>query len=192
MKIRRSEKQRDFASLRNFSLQDSSVPSLQLHISHDCISAIRAFDSALLERQLLVAFLWFALSSLQLPATSLCLWINSPCSTVLLNSSRTCNHPHHGIAPDRNRRAFLGVDLPAFCCQRTLDSDSIGTDDPLRIVLLGPWLSAFGFPASRIQLLASRTWRDLLGSFWQPCLPVQLFLRLAFRLRLFQPQASSL
>jgi len=43
-------------------------------------------------------------------------WLNSPCnsSTVLLNSSRTCNIPHHGVAPDRNQVAIVGVELPAF------------------------------------------------------------------------------
>jgi len=43
-------------------------------------------------------------------------WLNSPCnsSTVLLNSSRTCNNPHHGVEPDRNQVPILGVELPAF------------------------------------------------------------------------------
>ena len=43
-------------------------------------------------------------------------WLNSPCnsSTVLLNSSRTCNIPHHGVAPDRNQVAIVGMELPAF------------------------------------------------------------------------------
>ena len=43
-------------------------------------------------------------------------WLNSPCnsSTVLLNSSRTCNIPHHGVAPDRNQVTIVGMELPAF------------------------------------------------------------------------------
>ena len=41
--------------------------------------------------------------------------VSSPCnSTALLNSSRTCNNPHHGVAPDRNQVTIVGVDLPAF------------------------------------------------------------------------------
>jgi len=43
-------------------------------------------------------------------------WLNSPCnsSTVLLNSSRTCNNPHHGVEPDRNQVPIVGVELPAL------------------------------------------------------------------------------
>jgi hypothetical protein len=43
-------------------------------------------------------------------------WLNSPCnsSTALLNSSRTCNIPHHGVEPDRNQVTIIGVKLPAF------------------------------------------------------------------------------
>ena len=42
--------------------------------------------------------------------------MNSPCnsSTALLNSSRTCNIPHHGVVPDRNQVTIVGVKLPAF------------------------------------------------------------------------------
>ena len=41
--------------------------------------------------------------------------VSSPCnSTALLNSSRTCNNPHHGVMPDRNQVTIVGVDLPAF------------------------------------------------------------------------------
>src|ERR1700758_757022 len=42
--------------------------------------------------------------------------MNSPCnsSTALLNSSRTCNIPHHGVEPDRNQVTIVGVKLPAF------------------------------------------------------------------------------
>jgi len=56
-------------------------------------------------------------------------WINSPCSTVLLNSSRTCNCPRHNPPHPARGSGFaavsadtvrgLAMDLPAFSCQRT-------------------------------------------------------------------------
>jgi hypothetical protein len=87
----------------------------QLPISRDYIAATRAFDSAV----------FGFLSGLQLLAlrnfsphashrSPLWLWFSSPCSTVLLNSSRTCNYPHHDVGLDRNRATIFGVDLPAF------------------------------------------------------------------------------
>jgi hypothetical protein len=39
---------------------------------------------------------------------------------------QTCNNPHHGISPDRNRVEIIGVDLPAFLLSKN------GCPDPVR------------------------------------------------------------
>jgi len=46
-------------------------------------------------------------------------------STVLLNSSRTCNRPHHGFPPDRNPVGIIGVDLPALLLSKSVYPDPV-------------------------------------------------------------------
>jgi hypothetical protein len=46
-------------------------------------------------------------------------------STVLLDSSRTCNRPHHGIPPDRNQAGIIGVNLPAFLLSKSSYLDPV-------------------------------------------------------------------
>jgi hypothetical protein len=38
---------------------------------------------------------------------------------------QTCNNPHHGISPDRNRVEIIGVDLPAFLLSKNLCPDPV-------------------------------------------------------------------
>jgi hypothetical protein len=82
------------------------------------------------------------------------LLVSSPCnSTALLNSSRTCNNPHHGVAPDRNQVTIVGVDLPAFLLSKN-----------------------FSFRVHRNALNASGlVWWDLSNRGCDRCLPAQFF-----------------
>src|SRR5205807_3105986 len=74
-----------------------------------------AFDYAPTERTKSPLFFAPCFSALCSEQRSPGLLVSSPCnSTALLNSSRTCNNPHHGVAPDRNQVTIVGVDLPAF------------------------------------------------------------------------------
>jgi len=59
-------------------------------------------------------------------------------STVLLNSSRTCNRPHHGIPPDRNLVGIIGVDLPALLLSKSVYPDPSGPQHSAEIFQIAP------------------------------------------------------
>src|SRR5258708_36433380 len=59
-------------------------------------------------------------------------------STVLLNSSRTCNCPHHGVPPDRNPDEIIGVDLPAFLLSKSVYPDPVRPQLSAEIFQIAP------------------------------------------------------